>query len=240
MRRLTTAFGLTLFLASAAGAQHTVTFSQYASPVTTEYAAAIGDPVRAGGLAFYETGLFNGSSSRNVLGTWGNDPSDPGYINRPTNIGSSTAMFATVLGLEIDIYGGFGDPVTGNYGTPFDLYSIDVGHLYSNEYAPFTLATINLTFSGFGPGTGGTTITQAFSVPVPALNGNFRYPQLTTLTFDNRWRDLNNVWWFQGSGSGSAHQFTNLVASVPEPGTYALVATGLVAVAGVARRRRAV
>jgi hypothetical protein len=232
----------TILLAPVAGAQiRTATFGEYARPTTTEHQATIGAPVTSGGLDFYDTDAFPSNvGARNVLGSWGRDPSaDPvGVVNQPTNVGSSNAMFATLLGEEIDVFGAGTDVVTGP-GVPFGMISIDVAHLYSTAYAPFTLLPINLTFFGFGASTGGSVIEQSFTIPAPPAVGDVRTPLLTTLTFDERWRSVENVWWFQGAGSGSAHQFTNVVSSVvPEPGTYLLTLTGLGGLAAVRLRRR--
>lgn len=214
-----------------------IDFHEYASPTAAEYQATVGMPLRSGGLDFYETAFYNGANSRNVLGTWGT--SDVTTVNRPVNVGTATTLFATTTaGVEIDIYGAGSNLVTSEFQNPFTLLSMDIAHLYSTQYAPFTLNPISLTFSGFGAGTGNAVITQAFVIPAPPLVGNFRYPVLTTIVFDGRWHDLDNVWWFQGTGSGSAHQFTNVVLATPEPGTYLLLATGLAALGLVARRRR--
>ena len=214
-----------------------VDFDEYRRPTTTELQATVGLPLSSNGLDFYETSLINGGNSRNVLATWGT--SDPGSANIPVNIGSSTAMFATVLGLEIDIYPTGSDIVLNQFSGAFSMYSIDVAHLYSTRFSSFTPAPLTLQFFGFGPSTGGAVISQSFVVPVPPLVGGFRDPVLTTLAFDERWRSVKNVWWFQGSGSGSAHQFTNVSAAiVPEPSTYLLMLTGLGGLGAVWLRRR--
>jgi hypothetical protein len=195
--------------------------------------------VRSGGLDFYAAEAIQppNQSSRNVLATWGYDPSDPANINRPLNVGTSTTLFATVLGEEINVYAAGSNALFGPYGT-FGLYSIDVGHLYSSAWAPFTMAQFDLTF--FGLLRSGTTVSQTFTIPAAPTIGSFRYPVLNTLVFNtNFYADLTNVWWNQGSGSGTAHQFTNVVQVViPEPGTYLLMLTGLSGLALVARLRR--
>jgi hypothetical protein len=239
MRRLSPLASLVIGLAIAlpSRAQVVSNFSNYSSPFTTEFAAAVGRPVTSGILDFYDTDLFV-SGARNVLGTWGTNPADPASVNRPTNVGSSTTMFATQLGEEIDIFGA-GSDIVLNIFRPFSLFSIDVGHLYSPVYAPFTLAPINITFFGFGPSTANAVIQQVFTIPVPTAIGGVQRPLLQTLTFDTRWSMMNNVWWFQSGSSGTANQFTNVNAVLtPEPGTYVLTLTGLAAIGIIRVRRR--
>src|SRR5205809_6765783 len=117
-----------LAIALPARAQVISNFSNYSSPTTTEFQAAVGRPVTSGVLDFYDTELFV-AGARNVLGTWGTSAADAGSVNRPTNAGSSTTMFATQLGEEIDIFGTGTDIVLGTF-RPFSLFSIDVAHLY--------------------------------------------------------------------------------------------------------------
>jgi hypothetical protein len=232
-----------ILLASAAEAQpqevRKATFDEYASPVTEEYQATIGRPVTSGGLDFYDTDAFT-PGARNVLATWGKSPAeDPiGALNQPVNIGSSTAMFATLLGERIDVRFQGSNLVTGAV-TPFSFISIDVAHLYSTAFFPSALTPINITFIGFGPSTDNLQIQQAFTIPAPTAVGGVQQPVLTTLTFDERWRAVNGVIWFQSSSASSAHQFTNVVsATVPEPGTVLLVLTGLAGLGAVQLRRR--
>jgi hypothetical protein len=239
MRRLSPLASVLAGLAIAlpARAQVVSNFSNYSSPFTTEFQAAVGRPVTSGVLDFYDTELFV-AGARNVLGTWGTSSSDPGSVNRPTNAGGSTTMFATQLGEEVDIFGRGSDIVLGIF-QPFSLFSIDVGHLYSPAYAPITLAPITLTFFGFGPSTGNATIQQVFTIPVPTAVGGVQRPLLQTLTFDSRWSAMSNVWWFQSGSSATANQFSNAVATLtPEPSTYVFTLTGLVGLGLIGRRKR--
>jgi hypothetical protein len=235
MRRIAIAGSLlAAALTTPAGAQ-VVDFHEYASPVTTEYPATIGDPLIAGGFDFYEA--FS-SGGRNVLGTWGFSPgADPvGNANRPVNIGGSTAMFATTGGVEVDMYV-HGANIFDPHAT-FDLFSIDVAHQFNPNYFPpgNPLQNFSLTFFGYqGVGAAATLIQQQFAILAPTS----QLPTLATLTFDRRWRNMSNVWWFQSTAAARLHQFTNVNAVVlPEPGTYLLLLTGLAGVAAVARRRR--
>ncbi len=228
-----------VLIALPAGAQQTIRidFHQYASPTAKEYQAAIGNPVTSNGLDFYQSSGFD-VNNRNAIGTWGT--SDVTAVNRPTNIGSSTTLFGTALAGEIDVFRSSSDPVFGTHLDPFSVFSIDVSHLYSDAYSPFTLVPINLTFYAF---TGqyadnNPVFSQTFTIPVPGVVNGVRTPTLQTLFFDDRFRDISNLFWNQGSGSGSAHQFTNLVATVPEPSSIALLGTGLAGLFGITGRRR--
>jgi hypothetical protein len=211
----------------------TISFAEYVSPTVAEYAATPGDPLTVGGFDFYE---FLSGGARNVLGTWGT--SDVTAVNRPSNIGSSVALFSTQAANEIDMYVA-GDNVVTPTRT-FNMYAIDVAHLFSAPAYNTVLQTFTLTFSGAYLA-GGPNVTQTFTVNAPPTVGGVTTPLLQTLQFDNRWRGLANVWWNQNNQFLSQqHQFTNVRAEVtPEPATYALVAGGLGALLVVARRRRA-
>lgn len=247
MRRHAT-FGCALALAAAApvGAQ-VADFGEYASPVTTEYQATIGAPVQSGGFDFYSAGIFGLGPARNALGTWGTDPgADPiGAANLPVNLGSSTAMFATLgAGDEIAMYAGGANPLDAQI--LFNMRSIDVAHLYAASYfdplgvglAPFSITFYGIV-GGFPAAGPLPVITATFGIPAPPAIDGAQRPVLTTLTFDDRWRGLSAVLWTQGEFLNTTHQFTNVHASVvPEPGTYVLVLTGLGGVGLVALRRR--
>lgn len=233
MRRLVrfgTAAAL-LIIAAPAGAQHTIDFSAYSSPTTTEYAAAIGAPLNAGGLSFYNSSGLR-AQARNVLGTWGTDESDEGSMNIPANIEGSTALFGTSFGAPggVDIFAEGYDLVTGAGYRTFGLLSIDVAHLYSAEYLGSTLSPFSLQFGGR---LGTTTFFQTFLIGAPADG----IPMLQTLTFDSRFGTVDRVFWNQGATEATLHQFTNVVAT-PEPGSMLLLGTGLAAIALTLRRRR--
>lgn len=235
MRCVALAASLLVVVAAPLSAQVVSDFASYRRPVTTEFEATVGIPVTSGDLDFYEA---FGATTRDVLGTWGTDiAQDPRAQNVPTNLGPTAATMFGTQGVEIDVVARGDDPI--NLQKTFNLYSIDVAHLFSTAYTGSGLSAISLQFFGtYGDGRAGT-ITQTFTIPVPALVGGVRNPVLTTLTFDSRWRTLNNVWWNQAFSLASSHQFTNVVAQVtPEPGTAVLVATALGGLALVRMRRR--
>lgn len=251
MRRTLSTLLPALLLALPAGAQTgAIDFRDYRSPESTEYQATIGAPVTAGGLDFYETSFYNGSSSRNVLGTWGTDADmDPyGVLNVPSNLGPSAAtLFATALGVSTDIFGAGADPVQARSTWPlFNLYSIDVAHLYSSAFLGGGLSLSSFTMRFFATHTTGSSFFQDFVINLPPMVDGVRTPVLRTLTFDERFRSVNNVWFYQGArfegstmvtGSGMATQFTN-VTTTPEPATVVLFGTGLLAIGAMAHRRR--
>jgi hypothetical protein len=234
MRRPLALSLLAAVLTSPLGAQATTvaTFSNYSSATTTEYQATPGVPVTSGGFDFYE---FFSSNARNVLATWGTNPSLDAYgaANQPTNIGSSTAMFSTAA-TEIDMFAAGQD--VNNPLVAFNLYSIDVANLYSTPNVPF-MQSFNLTF--FGYNTDFNQFSQTFAIIAPGSANAPQTPALQTLVFDSRWNNMLNVWWNQTNVLSQQHQFTNVTAAVlPEPSTYVLMLTGLGTLGLVAVRRR--
>ena len=228
-------------LGAPAAAQPTrVTFAEYASATTREYAATFGQPVTSGGFDFYEAFGTDGygTGSRNALGTWGTG--DAGAANRPANLGASNTLYATTGAVELDMFVHGADPFAPRFA--FDIYSIDVANLFGSGVLPPATGGplgFSLTFFGY-TAADPAGFSQTFSVPTPPTVGGVTTPVLQTLTFDARWRGVENVYWFQNNQFlNYQHQFTNVVAEVvPEPSAWLMVAAGLGGVLLAARGRR--
>jgi hypothetical protein len=113
-------------------------------------------------------------------------------------------------------------------GTPFSIHSIDLAKLTARFAAPAQTVTCTGTLVG------GATVTQAFTVP-----GSLGSPTLATYTFQSTFANLTSLPF--GAQLSPFYQFTNVrlnQSTVPEPGAWALLGTGLLAVGGVAARRK--
>lgn len=219
-----------------------MSFGAFRADQTTEYQATPGGDVYEAGF-----GLFAayGSGARNALGTWGlNDDIPELKASVPRNLGAnSAAMWGTAFGERMDL--------AREDSYLFNLKSIDLAHLYARSYLlSGTLSPITLWFYGFNSlGQNTAALQQSFTIPVPSVVDGDITPELSTYFFNGNFQNLSGLAWFQQSGptnaasAGSAfsHQFTNIEGELitPEPSTYVLMGTGLVALFA-ARRRRSV
>ncbi len=237
VRFLVPALAAAVSAAPAAAQTVTLNFAEFRSPVTTEYQATPGGDVTTRGFDLYAA---FGSGARNALGTWGTN--DETAVNLPTNLGPVRgSLWGTQFGERIDL--------EASDGSLFDLYSIDVAHMYNRStLLSGDLAPITLFFYGFNAaGQNTTALTQSFTIPAPAIVGGQQAPVFSTLVFGSAFRAVSAVAWFQQSGpttaavlgSNVSHQFTSIVAQVvPEPSTYVLLGAGLSVLLVAARRRR--
>ena len=226
---------LVVSVALPAGAQVVRTdFREFTSPETVEYDAAIGAPLRSGGLDFYSAVEFSGSST-NALATFGT--ADEGAINRPSNLMGANTLFIPGLGGRIDIVLA-GTPFGFGPGGSFGLQSIDFAHLFEDSFLPPGAVNTAINLQIIGINSRNESFFQDFVIPVAPLDQNGRRtPRLITARLNSRFSDVNNVRFFQGTGSGRAFQFTNVIPT-PEPASFVLLGTGLLGVFGIAARSR--
>ena len=217
-----------------------LSFGAFRSAQSTEYAAAPGGDVYEAGFGLFAT---FGSGARNALGTWGIDDFDPALkANVPRNLGTtSAAMWGTQFGERMDM---MREDVY-----LFNVKSIDLAHVYARSYLlSGTLSPITLWFYGFNAaGINNAALQQSFTISVPSVVDGDITPELNRYLFNSNFRNLSGLYWFQqngpanapAAGSAFSHQFTNIEGELitPEPSTYVLMGTGLVALLAMRRRR---
>lgn len=144
---------------------------------------------------------------------------------------SGSVYYAGTTGL-FDNTGGDVTVLTRTSGAAFSISSIDLAGLYSGSAQSVTF---------IGALAGGGTVSQIFAIPASGL-----YPAsasaFTMFTFAPTFTNLASLSF--AAQTEPYYQFTNVrldqaaAAVVPEPGTWALLGTGLLGIGGAALRRR--
>jgi hypothetical protein len=179
---------------------------------------------------------------------------------QPSNVGTITLtqVNPTTVNVFVDLLSGYGFLNTGGPHTPFafNIAGTEVGVSATFIVPPggvFTAPNLSLGLLTLSTADGGNTPFGTYGVTINSSTGNgsanayfgdlefdlTRPSGLTTNDFvvntDGYYfsADLTN-----GSNTGAQAWDTRIASTVPEPATVGLMGTGLLALAGVARRRR--
>lgn len=219
-----------LFVASASTASAQITFTS-ASGGTS---ASAQDPGYAGqqlvadfnggpyaGVTFsgsysIQTGLFSGAAAPPAGVT-------NGYFATPNRTGTSSSGTATI---------NFSGYLANQSIRGISFYWGSIDSYNSLRFLDANGNALNITL-------GNSTVT---SLTGSNITANANGDQQQQLTNRRVFFDLTNVSGFTSlelTSNGRAFEIDDIAVTVPEPGSFALVSVGLVALAGVARRRRA-